>query len=244
MRLALSPRERLILALDVSSADQACHWVERLRNEIGVFKIGLQLFTAAGPEVVRRVREAGGEVFLDLKLHDIPNTVAGAVTEACRLGVRMLTLHTQGGTAMMKAARQAAEETSSALGCARPQLLGVTILTSLASDDMVELGYAQSLEAQVLRLARLGEAAGLDGLVCSPREAARIKGSGVDRVFLVTPGIRPAGGATQDQARVATAAEAVQQGADYLVVGRPVLKAADPVAAARQLASELEAANI
>lgn len=241
---SLSAKERLILALDVPEPEPALQWVQLLKDEVGIFKVGLQLYTAAGPTVVRRIRELGGEVFLDLKLHDIPNTVAGATAEACRLGVRMLTLHTLGGAAMLRAARQSADETAAGVGVVPPALLGVTVLTSLSAADVARLGFRESVEDLVLRLALQGQGAGLDGLVCSPWEVTRLRSSGVDRGFLVTPGIRPQGTPVQDQARAATASEALAMGADYLVVGRPVLKSPNPIEAARLLVSEMEAAKI
>ncbi len=239
----LSARERLIVALDVADPQEALRLVEQLLPEVGLFKIGLQLYTATGPVLVRQVVERGARVFLDLKLHDIPNTVAGATAAACRLGVEMLTLHVSGGRAMMAAARQAADAAQAESGT-RLRLLGVTVLTSLSQDDLAELGFHAGVQEVVLRLARQAQEAGLDGLVCSPREVAGLRRSGLENLFWVTPGIRPAGVPVDDQARSATAGEAVRAGASYLVVGRPILKAADPVAAARALVAEVEAAMI
>lgn len=237
----LSARERLIVALDVADPREALRLVEQLQPEVGLFKIGLQLYTAAGPALVRQVVERGARVFLDLKLHDIPNTVAGATAAACRLGVEMLTIHTSGGRAMMDAARRAAAQAESGT---RLRLLGVTVLTSLNQNDLAEVGFPAEVPELVLRLARLAQEAGLDGLVCSPREVAGLRRSGLENLLWVTPGIRPAGAPVEDQARSATAAEAVRAGASYLVVGRPILRAADPVAAARALVAEVEAAMI
>ncbi len=239
----LSARERLIVALDVADPGEALRLVELLQPEVGLFKIGLQLYTAAGPDLVRRVVERDARVFLDLKLHDIPNTVAGATAAACRLGVEMLTIHTSGGKAMMAAARDAAEQARPESGT-RLKLLGVTVLTSLGPADLAELGFGGGVDEVVVRLARHAQVAGLDGLVCSPREAARLRSSGLEKLLLVTPGIRPQGAAADDQRRSATATEALRAGATYLVVGRPILKAADPVAAARGLVAEMEAAMI
>lgn len=239
----LSARERLIVALDVADPQEALRLVEQLQPEVGLFKIGLQLYTAAGPALVRQVVERGARVFLDLKLHDIPNTVAGATAAACRLGVEMLTIHTSGGRAMMDAARRAAAAARAESGT-RLRLLGVTVLTSLSENDLAEVGFPAEVPELVLRLARLAQEVGLDGLVCSPREVAGLRRRGLENFFWVTPGIRPAGAPVEDQARSATAAEAVRAGASYLVVGRPILRAADPVAAARALVAEVEAAMI
>jgi len=227
---------RVIPALDTASLAQAEALGRGLAPVCGVLKLGLELFTAAGPAAMRALTPLA-PVFLDLKLHDIPNTVAGAVRSLLPLRPAMLTLHAAGGAAMIGAARAAAE----AAGADRPILLAVTVLTSIDAATLASTGVADAPEAQVLRLARLAIEAGADGLVCSPREAAAIRAALGPAPFLVVPGVRPAGSAAGDQARVATPAEAVAAGADWIVVGRPITGAADPVAAARAIAESLPA---
>jgi orotidine-5'-phosphate decarboxylase len=224
------PRERLIIALDTASAGAALALAAQVAPEVGLVKCGLELFCAAGPRVVPQLA-AAAPVFLDLKLHDIPNTVAGAMRSLLPLRPSMVTLHGGGGSAMLAAARRAAEEA----GPNRPLLLAVTVLTSLDAAALAETGVAETPRAQVLRLARLALAAGADGLVCSPREVTSIRDALGAAPLLVVPGIRPAGSAADDQARTATPGEAIAQGADWIVVGRPVTQAADPRAAARAL---------
>ena len=204
---------------------------------MGLVKVGLELFVAAGPEGVARVADAGIPLFLDLKLHDIPTTVAGAVRAAARLGASMLTLHAAGGEGMIAAAREAAE---AALG-PRPVLLAVTVLTSLDRRDLDAIGLAGPPEAAVLRLARLALAAGADGLVCSAREVAALRAALGQEPILVVPGIRPAGSPADDQRRTMTPREAVSAGADWLVIGRPITRSPDPSAAARAIAASVSA---
>ena len=204
---------------------------------MGLVKVGLELFVAAGPEGVARVADAGIPLFLDLKLHDIPNTVAGAVRAAARLGASMLTLHAAGGEGMIAAAREAAERASGA----RPLLLAVTVLTSLDEPDLAAIGLAGPPEAAVLRLARLALAAGADGLVCSAREVAALRAALGQEPILVVPGIRPAGSPADDQRRTMTPREAVSAGADWLVIGRPITRSPDPSAAARAIAASVSA---
>jgi orotidine-5'-phosphate decarboxylase len=207
-------------------------------------KIGSQLFTAAGPAAVEAAHKRGFRVFLDLKFHDIPNTVAGAVHEATRLGVFMLNVHTSGGMAMMRAAADAASRAATAAGGSRPILLGVTVLTSLDRHALdAELGVPASVPAHVLRLAEGARTAGLDGCVASPLEIGLLRRALGRRWIIVTPGIRPAGAAADDQARTATAAAAIAAGADYVVVGRPITAAADPAAAATAIVAEIAAAG-
>ncbi len=239
--MASDPRRHLILALDLPERDRALEMATLLKDLVGTFKIGLQLYTAYGPSIVEPILDAGGRVFLDLKLHDIPNTVGNAVSEACKLGVQMLTLHTSGGLSMMRRAREVVDQ-HRAGGNPVPELLGVTILTSLSDEETGAVGFAESVERLVPRLAHLAEKAGLDGIVCSPLELNRLKIEGLERLFFVTPGIRPADAAADDQKRVMTAAEAIQAGARYLVVGRPILKAADPVEAAERMLAEIRRA--
>lgn len=233
------PRQHLIVALDVPGESQALELVDLLKDQVGYFKVGLQLYTACGPSIVRRIIEKGGKVFLDLKLHDIPNTVASAVTEAGRLGVDLLTIHTLGGQKMMLAAREAADRSESGL-----QLLGVTVLTSLDQDQIDEIGFQAGIEDLVVRLAHLADSCGIDGIVCSPVELDRLSTEGFQQLFFVTPGIRPSGASLDDQSRVKTPGEAIQQGARHLVVGRPIVKAPDPAQAARDLVAEIQAARI
>ncbi len=204
-----------------------------------MFKVGSQLFTAEGPVAVQKLAGAGFEIFLDLKFHDIPNTVTGSIAAAVRLpGVRLITLHTTGGVEMMRAARRAAGN-----GDARPLLLGVTILTSLDSAALVPLGINGPAEKRVIELAKLAQASGLDGVVASAHDVAAIRAACGPQLKIVVPGIRPAAADVGDQARVATAAEAVRAGADYLVVGRPITAAGDPVTAANKIREEMDGAR-
>ncbi|MFN0119229.1 MAG: orotidine-5'-phosphate decarboxylase [Blastocatellia bacterium] len=233
-------RNPVVVALDVETAGQALALVEKLRGRVGMFKIGKQLFTAAGPDIVRRVIALGEEVFLDLKFHDIPNTVAGAAVEATRLGVKILNLHAAGGSAMMRASIAAVDNVVSREGLARPLILGVTVLTSMDQAALVEIGITGSVEDQVIRLARLCAAAGMDGVVASPLELTAIRRA-IDnpRFITLVPGVRPAGAALNDQSRVMTPAEALAAGADYLVIGRPITAAPDPAAAAENILKEI-----
>jgi orotidine-5'-phosphate decarboxylase len=232
---------RIIVPLDVPSAAQALALAETLRGEVGGFKVGKELFTAAGPDVVRALVAKGDRVFLDLKYHDIPNTVAGAVRSASELGVWMLNVHASGGRPMMEAARRAAEEHGAKSGAA-PLVIAVTVLTSLDAATLASVGVAASPLDQVVMLARLAQAARLDGVVASPRETAAIRQACGPDFLIVTPGIR--GGAASsgpdDQQRTLTPGEAVAAGSSYLVVGRPITGAADPVAAARRIAAEMK----
>lgn len=230
------PRERLIVALDVGSLAQADALLDRLQDVAGAYKVGFQLFTAAGPAAVERVRKRGGAVFLDLKFHDIPHTVAGAVREATRLGVFMLNVHASGGTPMLRAAAQAAGQAAREFDLARPRCLAVTLLTSLDAGLLRdELQVPLPVEDHVLHLTRLARAAGLDGSVCSPREVRAVRQALGSDWVIVTPGVRPPDGGADDQRRAATPEEAVRAGADYLVVGRPITGAADPAAAAARI---------
>jgi orotidine-5'-phosphate decarboxylase len=216
--------DNLILALDVSDASEALSWVRRFHDKIGYFKIGLQLFTAQGPDFVREVRKTGAKVFLDLKLHDIPNTVAKAVESACRLDIQFLTIHTLGGQAMMDAAIGAAKSAP------QTTLLGITVLTSLDNDDLDDLGFDHTTGGQALLLARLAQKSGMRGLVCSPREVSLLRRELGPDFCLVTPGVRPAGSDINDQNRIATPGEALASGGSHIVVGRPITAAKDPAA--------------
>lgn len=237
-----SARERLIFALDVDGFDEARKWVGLLQEKVGIFKIGKQLFTRCGPEVVRMVRAAGGEVFLDLKYHDIPNTVAMAGVEALKLGVRMFNVHALGGRDMME--RTVAEiDARAPRGSAnRPLLLAVTILTSSTDQTLREVGIAHPVTEMVPRLARLAQQAGFDGVVASPREVALIRSACGPEFAIVTPGVRPGFSSLDDQKRVTTPGEAILAGADYLVIGRPISAAADPLAAADAILGEIDGA--
>jgi len=223
---------RLCIALDTPDLDRAVALGAAVAPHCGMLKVGLELFAAAGPDAVRRLRTLR-PVFLDLKLHDIPNTVAGAVRALLSLGPALLTLHAAGGAAMLGAAREAA----AAAGDARPRLLAVTVLTSLDGDALAATGVTGDPAAQVLRLARLALDAGADGLVCAATEVAMLRSALGPAPLLVVPGIRPAGAAAGDQARTATPAAALAAGADWLVVGRPITTAADPGAAAAAIAA-------
>jgi orotidine-5'-phosphate decarboxylase len=225
----------LILALDVPTREEAAPILRQLRGQLRWVKVGLQLFTAYGPNYVREVAGLGFNVFLDLKLHDIPHTVAKAVESLAPLPVRMLTLHTAGGGEMLRAARAAQQQHNPNL-----LLLGVTVLTSMDTAGLNEIGVAAAAADQVARLGRLAADSGLRGLVCSPLEVAMLRQQLPDDLQLITPGIRPAGEtATDDQKRVMTPAEAAKAGSTYIVVGRPILRATDPAAAARAILAEL-----
>jgi len=234
------PGDRLIVALDVDSQAQAERLAEQLDGLVRRFKIGSQLFTAAGPAVVEAIQKRGAEVFLDLKFHDIPNTVAGAAREAARLGVFMFNVHASGGLAMMKAAAEGAAAAAVELSVRRPLAIAVTVLTSLDRAALHrELGVTSSVEDHVLHLAELAREAGLDGTVASPVEIAAIRRSLGAAWVIVTPGVRPAGSAAGDQSRVATPGAATRAGAHYLVVGRPITGAPDPAAAAAAILAEI-----
>jgi orotidine-5'-phosphate decarboxylase len=230
--------KRIIVPLDTPRLEDALALAARLDPKLCRVKIGKELFVAAGPEAVLRVQERGFEVFLDLKFHDIPNTVAGACRSAARLGVWMMNVHASGGEAMLRAAREAVDSV------ARPPLLiAVTILTSLAGDDLERVGFAGSLTENVERLARLTRACGLDGVVCSAQEAALVRQATGDDFTLVTPGIRLASDRKDDQARVVTPREAVRLGANYLVIGRPITASPDPAATLQQIRESLDEAH-
>jgi orotidine-5'-phosphate decarboxylase len=235
-------QRRIIVALDVDSLAEARRVVRLLAPHVQCFKIGKQLFVAAGPEVVRVVQRSGRDVFLDLKFHDIPNTVAAAVVEAARLGVRFVDVHASGGSDMMRAARDEVARRCRAERLRRPLLLAVTVLTSLDASDLAAVGVSATPERQVLRLARLAAGSGMDGVICSPHEIAPLRRALGRRVTIVTPGVRPAGAAVADQKRVLTPGKAIAAGADYLVIGRPIVQAADPQAAVRAIAADMRAA--
>jgi len=234
----LAPRDRLIVALDVASAAQARRIVQSIGEAATTYKVGKQLFTAEGPQIVRDLIASGRKVFLDLKFHDIPNTVAGAVKAASELGVSLLTVHASGGSKMLKAAAEAAAQSA-----ARPMVLAVTVLTSLADTDLQELGISGNVATQVLRLGALARNAGCGGLVASALEARELRRELGDGFAIVTPGVRPAGTAVGDQARVVTPQDAIAAGATYLVVGRPILDAPDQAGATEAIVREIETAS-
>jgi len=230
-----SRMSRVIVALDFSDAEQTIRLVDRLEPGSCRLKIGKELFTREGPGLVSRFVDQGHDVFLDLKYHDIPNTVAKACEAAAALGVWMINVHASGGSRMMAAAREALEKQAGS----RPLLIAVTVLTSMGREDLAELGMDVEPELQVLRLARLTRDAGLDGVVCSPREAAMLRSELGAGFILVTPGVRPAGSSSDDQTRILTPADAIRQGSSYLVMGRPITQARDPVAALAEVNREL-----
>jgi orotidine-5'-phosphate decarboxylase len=258
--VGMSTRDKLIVALDLPSGNAATRMAERLQGHVGMFKVGSELFTAEGPVPVRYLVTTGHRVFLDLKFHDIPNTVRAAAREAAELGVSMVNVHASGGRKMMEAALEGAcsalhhvarDSAGTAAGNeARPKVLAVTILTSLEIQDLEELGISGTPVEAVIRLARLAQSAGLDGVVASPREISALRQACGPDFLIVTPGIRPASAAhhpvqgfaaTNDQARIATPASAIAAGADYLVVGRPITGAPDPAAAADAIVAEMDA---
>ncbi len=225
----------IIVALDYPDAASARAFVARVRPAACRLKVGKELFVSAGPAFVAELVEQGFPVFLDLKFHDIPNTVAQACKAAARLGVWMMNVHASGGPRMLAAAREALE----AEGNARPLLIAVTVLTSMGEDELNAIGINTSPEAQVMRLAKLTQEAGLDGVVCSAREATTLRGATGPGFKLVTPGIRPAGAEVGDQTRILTPSQALAAGADYLVIGRPITQAADPLAALESITQEI-----
>jgi orotidine-5'-phosphate decarboxylase len=231
--------DQLLIALDVDDGAAALKLADALRGAVGGFKVGSQLFTREGPAIVRALAERGDRVFLDLKFHDIPNTVAAAVRAARRIGAWMLTVHTCGGADMLRAASAAARDEAAKSAAPSPHIVGVTVLTSMRADALDQIGIGRDLDAQVDALAALAQESGLDGVVASPLETERIRARCGADFLIVTPGIRPAGTARNDQARTAGAAEAIRAGASYLVVGRPVIAARDPRAAAAAIAAEL-----
>lgn len=236
----MEARSRLVTALDVPSSAEAERLAALLGPHVGLFKVGLELFHSEGPDVVERVQRLSAPCFYDGKFFDIPNTVAGAAAAVTRLGVRMFNVHALGGRAMMAAAREAAERTAAAAGTPRPLVLAVTIVTSIDERTLLdEVGVGRPLNEQVVHLARLAREAGLDGVVASALEAPAIKDACGRSFIVVCPGVRPAGASTDDQARVVTPKQAVAAGADYIVVGRPITRASDPVSAARQIVDEL-----
>lgn len=236
---------KLIVALDVDTAAKARDLVNALRGIVGMFKIGSQLFTAAGPALVREIVNSGERVFLDLKFHDIPNTVAAAGVEAARMGVSIFNVHAGGGSDMMSRTVEAVTKSAEDEGLTKPHIIAVTVLTSSNQKTLAEVGISSSPADLVRHFALLAEAAGLDGVVASPHEVRLIRAAVKKSGFIVvTPGVRPAGSTPGDQSRVTTPREAIAAGADYLVVGRPILSAPDPVEAAQRIIREMETTEL
>ena len=237
-----SAKQRLIFALDVDNLEDARNWVAKLQGQVGVFKVGKQLFTRCGPEVVRLVQDGGCDVFLDLKYHDIPNTVAMAGLEAQRLGVRMFNVHALGGFEMMAKLVAEIDRVCPRGNPDRPILLAVTILTSSTEETLRRVGIDRPIQVMVPKLARLAKDAGMDGVVASPKEVGLIRDACGDDFLIVTPGVRPTFASQDDQKRVTTPGDALRSGADYLVIGRPISAAADPALAADMIVQEMQEA--
>lgn len=233
-------RKKIIFALDVNGLGEIDRFAGLLSGKVGMFKVGKELFTACGREAVTAVQRHGGEVFLDLKFHDIPNTVARAMVEAARMGVQLVNLHALGGYEMMETTAKAVREE---FGDERPRLLAVTILTSSTAETLRRVGIGHPVDQMVVRLARLAQEAGMDGVVASPREIGLIREACGPDFLIVTPGVRPSFAALDDQKRIMTPVEAVDEGADYLVIGRPIARADDPVVAAELIVDEIVAGH-
>ncbi len=233
-------RRRLIFALDVPTEREALDLVDLLRDEVGLFKVGKQLFVHAGPEIVKEIRRRQADIFLDLKFHDIPRTVAKAAVEATKLGVAMLDVHATGSTEMMRLTSAEVAKAARANRIKRPKVLAITVLTSLDKRDLAEVGVRSSVDNQVARLAKLARSSGMDGVVASPHEVARIRRECGSRFIIVTPGVRPASADIEDQKRVMTPEQAIREGSKYLVVGSPIRNAADPVQAARDIVASMQ----
>ena len=236
-------KDKIIVALDVATAAEARRIITELRGEVGAFKIGLQLFTSEGASFVRETVDAGIKLFLDVKFHDIPNTVAKASIEVARLGVWMFNIHTLGGAEMMQKTVEAVREVCDEENLRQPKIIGVTVLTSANREALREVGIEKEMSEQVLNLARLAANCGLDGVVASPHEVEAIR-AGIDKkdFLIVTPGIRPGFATNDDQKRVMTAKEAIATGADYLVIGRPITQAENRIEAVRKIVGEVETA--
>lgn len=237
----MKSEDRLIVALDCDSGEKAMRLVEKLKGEVRFFKIGLELFSYCGPKIVETVMGTGAEVFLDLKFHDIPNTVLKAAVAATRLKVYMFNVHALGGYEMMKNTVLAVEKETVRLNIRKPKILAVTILTSVDENGLKKIGINVNMKKEVLELAKLARAAGLDGVVASPQEAKPIREELGEDFLIVTPGLRPAAADINDQKRVATPQEAIREGADFIVVGRPITEAEDPARAARAILKEIAA---
>jgi len=238
----MAARDRIIFALDVGDLDSARKWVEKIGSHVGWFKVGLELFSAAGPAVVDLITSSGLKCFLDLKFHDIPNTVAGAVRSAVRLKAHMMTIHISGGREMIRAALAAAREESESLNIPKPRIIGVSVLTSLGRDDLPGLGIARPLQEQVSGLVELACREGIDGIVCSPADLPFVRPRVPEPAVIITPGIRPGWSEKGDQKRIATPESAIMDGADLMVIGRPISQAKDPVQAIEMIVREIESA--
>lgn len=239
----MAQNDRIIFALDVGDMEAARKWVHTLKGSVGWFKVGLELFTAVGPDIIKLVKDQGIKCFLDLKLHDIPNTVAGAVRSISRTGADMMTIHLAGGKAMIVAALKAAGEESHTLGTDRARIVGVSVLTSLGGDDLKEVGIDRTPPEQVAHLARLAASCGTDGMVCSAEDLVHIRSKVPSSLMLITPGIRPDWAGKGDQKRIATPGAAIRAGADLLVIGRPISEAPDPLEAVDRIVAEMESAR-
>jgi orotidine-5'-phosphate decarboxylase len=235
----MTPKERLIVALDVDTKEKALGLVEELKAEVMIFKIGSELFTSCGPSIVNELQKAGVNIFLDLKFHDIPNTVAKSAVAAVRLGVSILNVHALGGYDMMKRCAESVALEAKALKILKPKVIAVTVLTSMDENSLKKIGVDDNMEKQVLRLAGLAKDASLDGVVASPSEVKQIRRGLGEEFIIVTPGVRPEWAAKNDQSRVATPKEAILNGATYIVVGRPIIEAPDPLAAAKRVLEEM-----
>lgn len=233
-------KERLIVALDVDTVSEAKHLVQVLGPYVGMFKVGLQLFTSLGPQIIETIHEQGGKVFIDLKLHDIPNTVAQASRVLTSYGVDMLNVHASGGLTMMQKAGEAVAEEAEARGLVKPKLIAVTILTSMGETDLKEIGISASPKDSVVKLAQLTQQAGLDGVVASPQETELIRAACGESFLTVTPGVRPLNSQVGDQKRVTTPKAAIEAGSSYLVIGRPITAAPNPLVAAQEIIKEME----
>jgi len=233
--------EKIIVAIDVNNIAELEKLVDKLRSVVKIFKIGSELFTSCGVSAIEVVRRKGGKVFLDLKFHDIPNTVAKASRAITRQGIHMFTVHTIGGLDMMKQAVEASRDEASRLNTPHPLVLGVTVLTSLSAKDMPSIGIDGTLSDEVVRLAKLAEKAGLSGVIASPQELPVLRKNLKKDFLIVTPGVRPLWSQKNDQERIATPKEAVENGADYLVIGRPITAQEDPKAAAEKIINEISA---
>lgn len=237
----IPPAEKIIVALDVDSKEQACELVRRLAPPLSYFKVGSRLFVSCGPSVIEDLKDLGVKIFLDLKFHDIPNTVAEAAEAATSFGVDMFNVHLSGGREMIKAAVTRASDTSARLGLSRPLVLGVTVLSSLNGDMLKEeIGVVRSLDDHVVEMTRMGLDCGLDGVIASPREAELLRKHCGNDFLIVTPGVRPDWAAKDDQQRILTPAQALQSGASYLVIGRPIIKHPAPQEAAEKIIEEIE----
>lgn len=237
----MKDRGKLIVALDVDTKEKAVFLVKKLREDVGIFKIGSELFTSCGPDVIKEVKSNGCEVFLDLKFHDIPNTVARSAIAAVRSGALIFNVHALGGADMMKKAAEAVAKEARALKIEKPKIIAVTVLTSMDENNLKKIGIDDNMENQVLRLAKLARESGMDGVVASPSETGLIRKSIGKDFLIVTPGVRPSWAAVNDQKRIAAPKEAIENGADFIVVGRPITEAADPVSAAKKVLEEIRA---